>query len=183
MRIRILAPLALVLAACGGSTEAPTGSDFRELPADMVTVGMRYYSTEGDRRTAELKADTAYEFQDSSGAYRLRGVDLVVFDEATGARNATLTSLRGTFDKRTEAMVAMGDVVLVTVDGKRIETQELHYVPNQGMMWSDSLTVMVENGERTTARDGFKATGVSNGRIGNIQLFRPTGRVGGQVVF
>lgn len=176
-----MAPLALVLAACS-APEAPTGTDFQDLPADLVTVGMRYYSTQGERSTAELKADTAFEFQDSSG-YRLRGVDLVVFDDATGERTATLTSLRGTFDKQTEAMVAMGDVVLITSDGRRIETQELHYLPSTGRMWSDSTSVLIDGGERTTARGGFEATGVSNGRIGNIRLHQSTGRVSGQVVF
>ena len=183
MRMAILAPMALVLTACGGDPVPPTGTDFRELPADMVTVGMRYYSTEGDLRTAELRADTAYEFQDSAGAYHLRGLNLVVFDEATGERNATLTSLRGTFDKRTEGMVAMGEVVLVTVDGKRIETEELHYLPNSGRMWSDSLTVLIENGERTVGQRGFEATGVANGRIGRLEVKGPRGRFSGSVIF
>ncbi|MEX2611800.1 MAG: LPS export ABC transporter periplasmic protein LptC [Gemmatimonadota bacterium] len=171
----ILLP-ALLLAACNGPA-APAGTDYQELPADMVTVGMRYYSTEGDRRTAELRADTAYEFQDSAG-YSLRGVDLKIFDESTGQQTATLTSERGTFNRNTESMIARGNVVLVTSDGYRIETPELLYDPAAGRMESDSTSVIIQDGERTTARDGFIATGVQGGRIGNVRLRRPTGSVG-----
>lgn len=181
MRLARLALLALVTAACNGPA-APAGTDYQELPADMVTVAMRYYSTEGDRSAAELRADTAFEFQDSSG-YRLRGVDLVIFDETTGEQTATLTSERGTFDQRTEAMIARGNVVLVTSDGNRIESPELHYEPRIGRLWSDSSSVLIQEGERTVGRCGFEASGVAAGRIGAINICRPVGSVSGRVVF
>jgi LPS export ABC transporter protein LptC len=182
--MRMRSPLSVILllaAACSAET-APTGTDYQALPAEMVTVGMRYYSTEGNRSTAELRADTAFEFQDSSG-YRLRGVDLVIFDENTGEQTATLTSERGTFDRNTEAMVARGNVVLITSEGRRIETPELHYEPVTGMMWSDSTSVLIHDGERTLAQRGFEAKGVADGRLGTITIRGPQGRFSGSVIF
>ena len=44
-------------------------------------------------------------------------------------------------------MVARGDVVLTIPEGnRRVETQEINYDPNGDRIWSDSLTVMREQG-------------------------------------
>ncbi|MGH7506951.1 MAG: LPS export ABC transporter periplasmic protein LptC [Longimicrobiales bacterium] len=136
-----LAAAALLVVACGGSPQEPVAGDFHELPADNVMTNVEFRPTSNGVRSAILRSDTVYAYEDSA-EYKLVGVDLEIFDES-GRRTATLTSERGEFNTATEAMVALGNVVLITVqDERRVETEELHYDPSSRQIWSDVPTVM-----------------------------------------
>lgn len=152
--------IAALVAACGGSPQEPavTG-DFVPLPSDVMTDVVFRPTTDGVQ-TALLRSDTVYMRRDSS-RYDLVGVDLEMFD-SSGKLSATLTSKTGEYSTVGQAMVARGNVVLITVDGnRRIETEELHYDPNTRRIWSDVPTVMREEGNvyrgnAFTADDGFR---------------------------
>lgn len=138
-----------LFAACDGDAHVPTMSgDLQYLDADWVLVNGRHVMTNEDGvRTADLLFDTMYQWRDSTQS-ALRGVDLRVFTE-TGAERAWVTSLRGTLDSRSERLTANGNVVLVVPGQERqLETEELHYDPEEDRIWSDSSFVMLEE-ERT----------------------------------
>lgn len=159
---RILAGL-LAVAACSSPQEpAASAGDFHELPADQIMTDVVFRPTNGGIATALLHADTVYMKKDSS-RYDLVGVDLDFYD-ATGGLSGTLTSATGEYATTTQAMVAHGDVVLVTKDengaDRRIETEELHYDPTTRQVWSDVPTVMhtadgVMRGTSFRSDDGF----------------------------
>ena len=137
MRCAVLA-LAVAATACQEMNMAP-GSDLPELQADRVMIDMEHFASQNAIRRARLHADTALVFDDSA-AIQLRGMRISVFD-ANGANSGSVTANGGSINTQTEAMVARGNVVLTTVtDGRTILTEELHYDPQSGRMWSDVQT-------------------------------------------
>jgi LPS export ABC transporter protein LptC len=123
------------------------------LGADLVTLNGRHYFTQDGIRSATLVFDTMYQWNDSVNVH-LRNPVLTVFHE-DGSERATVTSLKGTLDRRAERMVARENVVLVVPDQDRhVETEELHYDPEGNRIFSDSAFVMVHQG-RTLRGSSF----------------------------
>ncbi len=158
MRLAVLGTVlgGLLLAACGEQTPPPTLSDAGLfLDADGIVMGGDHHFTKEGVRTAFLVFDTAYQWRDSTNI-SLRGVNLTVYEEGLGTERARVTSRSGTMDSRGERLTARGDVVLIVpADNRRITTQELHYDPQAGRIWSDSAFVM-EHGGRTTRGRAFR---------------------------
>jgi LPS export ABC transporter protein LptC len=136
-----------LLAACRGETLVPTLSgELDLLGADGLTIrGHLTFTNQEGIRTAHLTFDTAYHWNDSVNTH-LRGVDLTVFTE-NGSERAHLVSATGMMDARWQRLTARGNVVLVIAgEGRRLESQELNFDPEQERMWSDSAFVMTEPG-------------------------------------
>jgi LPS export ABC transporter protein LptC len=161
------------LALACGRQAGPTGEDFQEVPADLVMIDMVSFMTSNGVRKARLQGDTAHVYDDS-GKVVVRGVNLLFFDEE-GNQSGSLTSRTGDFNTTTQAMIARGNVVLVTTVGqRRIETEELHYDPQSHRLWSEVKTLMIEGGSRVTG-DGFNA----DDKFSNVQVRNARGRVEG----
>ena len=158
---RYMVGLALVVAAlAAGACQEETATtliseELLEMEADQVMFDvLTNISVEGVRE-ANVEADTAYLWRDSSSV-SLRQVRLTLFDEA-GRERALVTSESGLLDERTQKMIARGNVVLVVDDGvRRIESAEIHYEPQQNRIWSDSATVMTE-GNRVVEGSAFES--------------------------
>lgn len=159
----------LALPAC--REDGPvSGRDFQDLAADQVMFNATYDIKEMGTLRARLLSDTAYVFEDSARIL-WKPVDLTLFDE-NGAKNAHLTSRSGELDTRTNRMVARENVVLVTTEGdRRILTEELHYDPRTGRIWSDVPTVVFEGDTRFDGR-GFR----SDEGMKNVEVFKGTGQ-------
>lgn len=167
---RLAAAVALAggLAACNDETPV-AGRDFQDLPADQVMFDADYDIKDLGTLRARLHADTAFVFEDSARIL-WRPVDLKLYD-TNGAQTAHLTSREGTLDTRTNRMVAIGNVVLITTEGdRRILTEELHYDPRTGRIWSDVPTVVFE-GETRLEGQGFS----SDEDMQNLEVFKGTG--------
>ena len=149
--------LTAAVTACDSGTAPRGAQDYPQLPADYVVAGVTHYLTEDGVRKGVLNADTAYFFADSARANLVK-VHLLLYN-ATGEKAADLTSKTGQLDQRSNAMIARGNVVLVATGGgaQRVETQELHYDPNQHRIWSDVSSVIYQSGNRTVAQGGFSA--------------------------
>jgi len=177
---RLLAALALALliAGCGAGPNPVATADFGEMAADQVMIGVTHNVTTEGVRQAVVRADTAL-FYEQASEVDFRQVHVVLF-ETTGREAANLTAASGRVNMRTEAMVARGNVVLITTEaGRRIETEELHYDPQSNRIWSDVPTVLYENGN-VIRGDGFEA----DAELKNITLRRPRGQVqGGRIDF
>lgn len=101
----------------------------------------------------------------------------VVFYDTDGRQKATVTSDRGELDRKSERMIARGNVVLVVAaDGRKIESAELHYDPDLNRLWSDSATVMY-NGADTTKGSSFQ----SDLEFKNVEIKNPRGALGGDI--
>lgn len=150
--------LALALAAggCSGDADTPVvAGDLVEMDADNVVYGMTQILTREGVREGTVRADTAFFYRDSS-AVQLRGVHMSLYDE-NGAERAEVTANRGRLDMDSQDMVGRGEVVLRIPGGdRRIETQELHYSSVEERIWSDTTTVMEEQG-RVTCGTAFRS--------------------------
>jgi len=129
------------LAACTGGEEGIAGGEpLDSIPADYAIYGMTAFMTSSGIREGRVVADTAYLFEDSA-TVNLHGME-VAFYNADGSILGLVTAERGFWDQRTDKMSALGQAVLLrTNDQMRIESEELHYDPEQDRIWSDLPTV------------------------------------------
>ncbi len=133
----------LVTVGCEEPRDAATVSgDILALQADFIVFGGEQFMSREGQREAHIVYDTAFQWIDST-AVALRRLTLKVYNE-DGTERATVTADRGTLDQATDRMVAHGNVVLVIPgdEGRTIMSEELHYDPDGGMIWSDSAFVM-----------------------------------------
>jgi LPS export ABC transporter protein LptC len=145
-----------LLVACDDS--APVAAiidDARVLEADGITIGGEhvFLNAEGIRESI-LLFDTMYQWRDSVD-YHLAGVNLTVNNE-DGSERVHVTSREGRMDTRGERFLARGAVVLVVPEeGRRLESEELHYDPNSERIWSDSAFVMTMPGRNPIRGSAF----------------------------
>ena len=120
--------------------------DLEAMEADAIMYG--FTSTLLDLRGVrefDVSADTAWIFRDSTVVYLRGNVTLTAYNEDVGDEKALVTSDRGRLDTSTNEMLGEGNaILLILTDGRRIESYELYYAPDQDEIRSDSATVMYE---------------------------------------
>jgi len=165
---RLLA-LALVIALCAAcdTKKQPPVAAHSPLAdsADQVMYGLRFNLTDGGIARANLHSDTAYFFDDNT-RIELEKVNTTFFT-STGAKDAVLTSRRGTYNSRTSNMIARKDVLVVSEDGRRLTTSELIYNQQRNEISSDSAFVMTEPNRRLEGI-GFR----SDPNMKNIRILK-----------
>lgn len=171
MKLARLVPVALIVASIGAtacqnkSTPPVVRRSALADSADQVMFGVHFNLTDKGLARAEILADTAYFFDDNT-RIELRKVS-TTFYTASGARDAYLTSKRGTYNSRTSQMLAEGTVVVITEEGRRLETPELKYDQAINEISSDSSFVLTEPGRRLEGT-GFR----SDPNMQNVQIFK-----------
>lgn len=165
----LLAIVMLVVATVGACTTKKEPPVATQSPladsADQVIYGLKFSLTANGVDRAQLQADTAYFFEDNTRV-ELENVH-TTFYTTMGAKDAVLTSRRGTHNNRTGNMVARKNVVVVSEDGRRLTTQELIYSPQKNEISSDSAFVMTEPNRRLEGI-GFR----SDPNMRNIQILK-----------
>lgn len=143
--VQVLAS-ALLFATC---TEGPprmvVDPELEAMEADYIIFGLTNNVTRAGVREFVVEADTALIFQDSTVILLRGNVTLTVFNEDVGTEKAVVTSERGRLNNSTNEMLAEGNaVLLIRADGRRIESYELRYTPEQDRIQSDSSVVMYD---------------------------------------
>lgn len=162
----MLASSAAAAAACDNRQAPPIVSRSALVDsADQVMFGARFNLTDNGLSRAELLSDTAFFFDDNTRV-ELRTVE-TTFYTASGARDAYLTSKRGTYNSRLGSMIARGDVVVITEEGRRLTTPYLKYDQQINEISSDSAFVLTEPGRRL-AGTGFR----SDPNMQNVQILK-----------
>lgn len=148
MKALIGSVIAILLAAACTTKKQPPVASHSPLAdsADQVMYNARFNLTDQGLQRAHLESDTAYFFDDNT-RIELEKVHTTFFT-VTGEKNAVLTSERGTFNSRTNNMVARRNVVVVTEDGRRLTTPELIYNQQRNEISSDSSFVETEPNRR-----------------------------------
>lgn len=108
--------------------------------ADQTLFGVRLVMADRGVQRALMNADTAFTYEDNS-RFELRTVRTTFYTE-TGVKNATLTSRQGTYNVRSGNMEARGNVVVISEDGRRLETPQLRYDPGRNEISGDSAFVL-----------------------------------------
>jgi LPS export ABC transporter protein LptC len=164
---------AVTLSAC--SNEAALSVPQHQGAADsaeQVIAPMQTNLVDGGIRRAFVRADSTYVF-DRAQRLHLFGVNADFFNE-NGVKQGTLTAQRAVYNRMTELMEAFGDVQLVGVDGRRLNTQQLRYNKAMNEVSGDSAFVAVRS-DGTLRGVGFK-TDPSMTTIRDVRDARMTGK-------
>tara|TARA_Y100000590_G_C15728207_1_gene1016026 strand:- start:1647 stop:2198 length:552 start_codon:yes stop_codon:yes gene_type:complete len=168
--IVMVIPLNLSMGCEKNRTEVVIDPEFENIKADYITFGSTHYLSRQGIREALIVADTAYFFNDSTIVILRGGVTLTAYNKDLGTEKAVVTSDRGRLNTSENYIVAQENaVLLITGDGRRIESSELNYHQDQDRIWSDSSTTMYE-GNSIVEGSGFDAdlnfdqVGVRNAR-------------------
>ena len=155
-----------LLAACQEGTKPPIAPrNPLADSADQVMFGISTFITNQGLLRAQLQADTGYFF-DGSSRIEVRN-EKTTFFTPQGAQSAVLTSKEGTYLTARSTMEARKNVLVITTDGKRLTTSQLHYNQGTNEISSDSSFVMTEP-TRELRGIGF----VSDPNLINIQVKR-----------
>jgi len=144
LALRAGAPLLLVLGlgACGSEPaeqQTPSG----EVAPQQVLQGMRLRQSEGGKSRWLLVADSALAYGENEPT-RLWGVHVDFFGAQAESVRSVLTAREGDVDPRTQALVARGNVVVATREGRRLETEELRWDPRLKKVVSDRFVRLIK---------------------------------------
>ena len=161
------------LAAAAGCNGLPRANPMRsqgEMPDQEVTDFVLTETDAGHPQwTLYAKWAATYTARNVVVARDIR-VDF--FDEQ-GARSSELTAREGEIQQATRDMTARGDVVLLTTEGTRMTTEEMHFGNREQLITSDRL-VRVE-------RQGDALEGVGFSSDPNLRHFEFRSRVNATV--
>ncbi len=159
---RVAAACTIVLmsavAACNdqaGTTPPVAAESVLPDSAEQLVFGVDTRLTNLGVAKGHLLADRAYTYSNGQ-ILELRQVNVTFFD-GTGAKDGTLTSIEGTLNQRLNRLEARGDVVLVSEDGRRLETPKLIYDQARNQVFSDTSFVLNEPGQRQLSGIGFES--------------------------
>lgn len=171
--------VSLVLSACADVKGPPIAASKKTLAdsADQVIYGQRMTITDRGLNRAEILSDTAYFFDENTRT-EMRIVHGIFYD-AQGLKDAILTSRTGLYNQRLNALEARGDVVITTLDGRRLETPFVRYDQRINLISSDTVFTM-------TTPDGKLLHGIGFSTDPDLQNFREfkhlNGKAGAVVV-
>ena len=166
MRLPAIALLVLATAACpAGKQPAVSPTNPLADSADQVMFGVRTFITDQGIKRAEMHADTGYFF-DGNSRIEVRN-ERTLFFTGTGQQNAVLTSVEGTYSTQRNTMEARKNVLVVSEDGKRLETSQLAYNQATNLISSDSAFVLTQP-DRRIEGIGF----ISDPDLANLKILK-----------
>jgi LPS export ABC transporter protein LptC len=175
-RLLLLLPALIAAAACGRekSTKPTVAVNPLADSADQIMYGVTLFITADGVNKAQVKGNTAY-FLESNSKIVLVPAHVVFFTK-DGQENGTLDARRGTYRSSGQSMVANGDVVVVSNDGRRLQTEELKYDSFRREIASDSAFVLTEP-DRRLEGVGFR----SDPSLQNVRVLRVESGSAGEV--
>jgi LPS export ABC transporter protein LptC len=149
----LVVPLMATLAACSGVEGPPTIVTEGD-SADNVMFGISHtVMTDGVRRV-RIDADTAYYYESRQTA-ELHQLTVIFFSPA-GGETSRITADWGTYEYRSQDMIARHNVVGITPDGRRLTTEELRYDRVEDRLETDEPFVF-DSPEEHLEGSGFSA--------------------------
>ena len=163
----VVAVLVALTAACRDTQKPKTGATASGIDpnADQVVFGSRTLVTDGGLRRAEVFSDTALFFEDNT-RMDMRVVR-AIFYNSSGAKDAVLTSRTGRFMTRDNILEARGNVVIRSVDGRVLTTEQIKFDSRVNQISSDSAFTLTEEG-REASGIGF----ISDPDMNNLRILR-----------
>jgi LPS export ABC transporter protein LptC len=166
---------AVLMLACEDPGAKPVTTVQAIDSADQVLEGFSHWVTKDGIRRSEVQADTAY-FYESSQVTQLRNVRVVFYD-LTGKESSTLTSKTGTYRWQDGSMQANGKVVVISPDGRKLQTDTLKY-DNATNTISTNTHFVMDRGTDHLEGQSFR----SDPDFKNVVTNKPVGRAGDGVL-
>lgn len=152
--VSVAAVCAIALAgACKETKEPPVGVTAPTDTAEQVGFKVHTVLTGNGVQRGELQADTMFVYNDQT-KFDFRNAR-VKFNTETGAPNGTMRAERGIYDQRSQILEGFGNVVITTLDGKKLMSPHLKFNQVTNEVSSDTTFQMVA-GNRTQRGVGFK---------------------------
>jgi LPS export ABC transporter protein LptC len=172
----LLLVLALV-SACKDEKGPPVAANRKTIAdsADQVLYSQRMLITDRGLNRAEIHSDTAYFFDENTRT-DMRVVDGIFFD-SQGLRDAVLTSRTGVYNQRLNSLEARGEVVITTVDGRRLETPFVRYDQRVNLISSDTIFKLTVPDGRVVRGIGF----TSDPDLNNVHIVKQISAKAGPV--
>ena len=126
----LAALLAVVLPGCSSSEPGTEESEPANLPEQQI-YDYRIIESEGGVRQWVLDSERMEKYPQKE-QLELYEVRMQFYRQ--GEFFSTLTSERGRANPKTKNLFCWGNVVVVTEDGRRLETEELHYDDQEGLI-------------------------------------------------
>ncbi len=166
-----------VVTACSEPKGAEIGARRQTLAdsADQIAFNGRWLITDRGLQRAQMTTDTAFFFDDNTRV-ESRGNVRGLFYSSTGVLDAVMTSRASSYNMRTGMLIARGDVMINSVDGRRLTTEYLKYDQRINQISSDSAFVMTEPG-RSIEGIGF----TSDPDMNNVNVIKQKKSKLGQV--
>lgn len=114
--------------------------NFQSAP-EQVIENMEVTFTEEGRRTGVLKADSVAIYQ--QGKVKKGKKIQVDFYDQEGEHASTLTAEEGTYDSKAEEIEARGNVVVVSEDGVRLETEMLSWRKQTNRIFTEAFVKII----------------------------------------
>lgn len=157
--------------ACEDPGARPTTTVQATDSADQVLEGFSHWVTQDGIRRSEVQADTAY-FYENTQLTQLRNVRVVFYD-LNGKESSTLTSTTGTYRWQDGSMQANGKVVVISPDGRKLQTDTLKY-DNATNTISTNTHFIMDRGTDHLEGQSFR----SDPDFKNVVTDKPVGRAG-----
>jgi LPS export ABC transporter protein LptC len=171
-----LCTIAVSVASACSDTQAPPVTHFSLIPdsAEQILFNIELTLTDEGVRRAVVQSDTLLTYDDNTRE-ELRKVTARFYSVA-GEQEAILTSVQGAHNSRLGTMEARGNVIVVSKEGKQLNSPHLRYDPSRNEISSDSAFTLTE-GERITKGVGF----VSNPDMTNMRILAGANVTGADV--
>ena len=144
------------LTACTKPSGPPVGATKNTLAdsADQILFSAKFSITDRGLKRADVEGDTAYFFHENTRMvlHPMRAR----FYSSNGAFEGIVQARKGVYDTRLAMLEATGNVVINSLDGKRLETPFARYDQRLDLISSDSSFYMSEPG-RDLRGKGFRS--------------------------
>jgi LPS export ABC transporter protein LptC len=172
---RLALGAAVLVLACEDPGAKPVTTVQATDSADQVLEGFSHWVTKDGIRRSEVQADTAY-FYESTQVTQLRHVRVVFYD-LNGKESSTLTAKAGTYRWQDGSMQANGKVVVISPDGRKLQTDTLKY-DNATNTISTNTHFIMDRGTDHLEGQSFR----SDPDFKNVVTNKPVGRAGDGVL-
>jgi len=161
MSLSARAPWAFALLAAAALARAATAVDAADLPQQLDLTRLTYVDSEGKRRGVVLQAEEARVMpRTEQVVLRTVALQLATADERG---RLELSCEHGQLDLQKGDFVGVGRVRGTTPDGRRFETERLHYDHEAGLVTTDA-PVVIRDKSGTLRGGGFRYQ-VREGRL------------------
>jgi LPS export ABC transporter protein LptC len=152
-----LAAALLGLFLYAGGCESERNQSIVESPAGPMQVveQMTLRESQAGHLRWVLRADSAMVYEENERTL-LRGVHVDFYGGERDTIRSTLTAREGEVDMHTRKLIARRDVVIRTAEGHSLETEELHWDPELGKVFSDRF-VRLTRGESVLTGMGIES--------------------------
>lgn len=150
----VLAGAAGLTVACRGGERPPVAAQHGTLAdsADQILYKAHFAITDGGIRRADVLGDTAYFF--NNGTRIILRPLIGTFFGANGSKDGIMQAREGVYDTRLGTLDARGDVMINTLDGKRLESPHCRFDQRLNQITSDT-TFFLSEPDREVRGIGF----------------------------